>query len=126
MTLLSTLLQGGQGGGYGQEHGGGYESGPEGLGSIAEIPDYITHHLEDGRYIEFAGMKLDLAPYAFEPLHIGALTLDFSPTRQLIFIFLAAFICIALFVPLARATTRREEGKAPSGLANAMERQNPQ
>jgi F-type H+-transporting ATPase subunit a len=119
MSLLSTLFQGGQGGGYGQQ--AGYESGPEGLGSIADIPDYITHHLEDGRYIEFAGMKLDLAPYAFEPLHLGSLTLDFSPTRQLVFIFLAAFICIALFVPLARATMRREEGKAPSGVANAME-----
>ena len=42
MISLSSLLQGGQGGGYGQEHGAGYESGPEGLGSIGEIPDYIV------------------------------------------------------------------------------------
>lgn len=120
MTSLSSLLQGGGAAQGGQEAGYGDEA-SHGLGSIAEIPDYITHHLEDGRYIEFAGFKLDLAPYAFEPLHIGGLTLDFSPTRQLIFILLAAFICIALFVPLARAATRREEGRAPSGLANAME-----
>jgi F-type H+-transporting ATPase subunit a len=122
MTFLSSLLQGGgaQGADHGQEAAHGAPE-PHGLGSIADIPDYISHHLEDAREMEFAGLHFDMSSLAFDPIHIGPLTLDMSPTRQLIFIFLSAFICIGLFVPVARASMRREEGKAPSGFANAME-----
>lgn len=124
MTFLSALLQGGgaaQGGDHAQEAAHGAEDAAHGLGSIGEIPDYISHHLEDAREMEFAGLHFDLGAFAFEPIHIGGLTLDMSPTRQLIFIFLSALLCIGLFVPIARASLRREEGRAPSGLANAME-----
>ena len=101
---------------------GGQEGGQaDGLGSIADIPAYISHHLEDSRQFEFAGWHFDLNAFAFDPIHIGGLTLDLSPTRQLIFIFLAAFLCIGLFVPLARAAVRRDRSKAPSGFANGME-----
>ncbi|MEQ8330901.1 MAG: F0F1 ATP synthase subunit A [Longimicrobiales bacterium] len=101
---------------------GGQEAGEaHGLGAIEEIPDFISHHLEDSRQFEFAGLHFDMNVLAFDPIHIGGLTLDLSPTRQLLFIFLAAFVCIALFVPLARAAMRRDRSKAPSGFANGME-----
>lgn len=94
----------------------------DGLGSIADIPGFISHHLEDSRILEFAGLHLDLGRFAIPPLHIGGVAIDFSPTRQLIFIFLSALLCIALFVPLARVLRRdRQAGKAPGGFANAME-----
>lgn len=96
-------------------------SGGYGLGGIDDIPDYITHHLEDSRVIEFAGRYWDLSGFAFDPIHLGPLTLDLSPTRQLIFIFLSALLSIALFVPVARSLGRRGPGAAPSGFANAME-----
>ena len=93
-----------------------------GLSSIAEIPEYITHHLEDSRVVEFAGFYLDLSRFAVTPIHLGSVAIDLSPTRQLIFIFLAAFLCIAIFVPVARALRRtRTAGAAPSGFANAAE-----
>lgn len=95
--------------------------GAYGLESISAIPDYITHHLEDSRVIEFAGMHIDLGVLAFDPIHIGSLALDLSPTRQLVFIFLSALLCIALFVPVGRSLTRRGTSSAPTGFANAME-----
>ncbi len=104
------MIQGGQEGAEAQ-----------GLGAIEDIPDYIAHHLEDSRAFEFAGMHFDLGAFAFDPIHIGGLTLDLSPTRQLLFIFLAAFVCIAIFVPLARATKTRDRSKAPKGFSNGME-----
>lgn len=110
-----------------QEHGAGAESGAEaaasthGIGSIAEIPEFISHHLEDAREFEFAGMHFDLRPLAFDPIQIGGVTLDLSPTRQLFFIFLAAALCVAIFVPVARVLLHRNSSRAPRGFSNAME-----
>jgi F-type H+-transporting ATPase subunit a len=92
-----------------------------GLGSIGEIPDYISHHLEDARQLEFAGMHFDLGAFAFDPIHLGGLTIDLSPTRQLIFIFLSALLCITIFVPVARSLVRRGPGSAPRGFVNGAE-----
>jgi F-type H+-transporting ATPase subunit a len=131
MSFFASIFQGpGQAAEHAQEaahgaeaaaHGAESAASAHGLGSIGEIPDYISHHLEDAREMEFAGLHFDLNALAFDPIHIGGLTLDLSPTRQLLFIFLAAFLCLAIFIPVARASRTREEGKAPSGIANAME-----
>lgn len=101
---------------------GGQEGASDGLGAIEDIPNYIAHHLEDSRQFEFAGMHFDLNAFAMEPLHIGGLVIDLSPTRQLLFIFMAAFLCLAIFVPLAQSLMRsKDEKRAPSGFANGME-----
>jgi F-type H+-transporting ATPase subunit a len=119
MSLLNTLQEHGEEVvGQAAEHAA---AAPETLGDISEIPEYIAHHLQDARDFEFANFHLDLNQYAFDPIHIGGITLDFSPTRQLIFIFLAALLCIAIFVPVARTLIRKDARKAPSGFANAME-----
>ena len=97
------------------------EGAAHGLGAISEIPEFISHHLEDARVFEFAGMQVDLRSLAFDPIHIGGVTLDLSPTRQLFFIFLAAVLCIAIFVPVAKILGRRESARAPRGFSNAME-----
>lgn len=122
MSFLATIqghaAESAEQGGQAAEHGG---EAAEGLGSIQEIPSYISHHLEDAREFEFAGMHWDLSSLAMDPIHIGGLSIDLSPTRQLLFIFLAAFLCIAVFVPVARHITGKGKEKAPSGFANAME-----
>lgn len=91
------------------------------LGDISEIPDYIAHHLEDAREFELGGFHWDLSQYAIDPINLGPITLDLSPTRQLVFILLSALLCIAIFVPLARALASRDPKKAPKGRANALE-----
>lgn len=113
--------------GSAQEHAAdaayGSSASPEayGLGGIDEIPGYISHHLEDSRVIEFAGFHLDLGRFAFDPIHLGGLSIDLSPTRQLLFIFLSALLCIALFVPVARALRQNGAQRAPTGFVNAAE-----
>ena len=110
----------GESAGQAAEHGA-EAAASHGLSSIPEIPEYISHHLQDARQFEFAGLHWDLNTLAFPPLHLGPITLDLSPTRQLLFILLAAALCIAIFVPVAKALTGRGTSKAPRGFANAME-----
>jgi F-type H+-transporting ATPase subunit a len=104
MSLLETI----------QEHA-------QGLSSIKEIPGYISEELEDAREVLFGGFQWNLEAYAMDPIRIGNIAIDLSPTRQLVFMVLAALLSIALFVPMARAARRRDPSKAPSGFFNAME-----
>lgn len=105
--------------GQAAEHG---ESVRQGLADIPAIPEYITHHLQDAREFEFAGFHFDLGQYAFGDIgYLFGQPINLSPTRQLIFIIFAAVLCIAIFVPAARALVSKDTKKAPTGLANAME-----
>jgi len=113
MAATGAVAQGGEHGAQAAE--------PHGLAAISEIPAFISHHLEDAREFEFAGMHWDLSALAFDPIHIGGVTIDLSPTRQLLFILLSALLCIAVFVPVARKLTQKDSSKAPSGFSNAME-----
>jgi F-type H+-transporting ATPase subunit a len=95
----------------------------EGSGAMPfeELPDFIQHHIADGGLIEFMGWHLDVSALHLPVFHLGGLTIDLSPTRHLVFMLLAALLCLAIFIPLARAAVRRGPEKAPSGFANAME-----
>jgi F-type H+-transporting ATPase subunit a len=58
----------------------------------------------------------------FAPVHLGSVTLDFSITRHLVFMFLAALIVVAVFSYTSRAVARAQAaGKPPRGFAGAME-----
>ncbi len=86
-----------------------------------ELPSFIEHHIADGAYIEAFGFKYYVDGIHFPSFELLGLTIDFTPTRHLVVLLLAAFLCIAVFVPLARAAVRRPEDRAPSGFSNAME-----
>ena len=88
---------------------------------FSELPDFIQGHIADGAYIDFFGYHLDLSGIHFPVYHLGGLTIDFSPTRHLVFMIAAAVLCIAIFVPMARSMTKRGPGTAPRGFYNAME-----
>mgnify|MGYP006295923569 CR=1 FL=1 len=120
--------------GYGQE-GAGYgtggaeygaqsaEYGGEASGGLPfeELPEFIEHHIADGTYIEFFGFNIPTDVVHFPTFEILGQTVDLTPTRHLVFMLIAAFLCIGVFVPMARAAVRRGPEKAPSGFANAME-----
>lgn len=106
---------------HAQEAEHGAEAGHEGGLAFEELPSFIEDHLGDGEYVEFAGMHLDMSAFHIDPIHIGGLTLDLTPTRHFFFLVLAALICLAVFLPLARSFRRRDPGRAPRGFANAME-----
>ncbi len=85
------------------------------------LPEWISHHIEDAREIEFAGGHWSLESLALDPIQLGSLAIDISPTRQLVVMLLVAIILPLIFIPVARIIGSKGVEKAPSGFANAME-----
>jgi F-type H+-transporting ATPase subunit a len=80
---------------------------------VAEVSD--AHHLS----IPFVGTEIDLPQWA--PLHIGALTVDLSPTKHVVYLLIAAALCAGVMIWTAHRTHGRRGEDAPKGLANAIE-----
>jgi F-type H+-transporting ATPase subunit a len=102
---------------------GGGSPAAAGEGESPDLQGMLMHHLLDGSEIEFTILGRGFVWHLpeWEPIHLGGLTIDLSPTKHVVFLVLAAFLCIAVFVPIAAAMRRRHEDRAPSGFANAME-----
>ncbi|MBW3555016.1 MAG: F0F1 ATP synthase subunit A [Gemmatimonadetes bacterium] len=86
------------------------------------IQEMILHHLADSHEWEFAGRTFHLP--TFEPVHWGPLTLDFSITKHVLFMIVAAVLVAAVLIPAARKARRAHaEGAArgPKGGANVVE-----
>lgn len=107
--MSSMLLQGG--------------GAPADAGEGPDLQGMLMHHLLDSPEIEFMvlgrGFVIHLPQW--EPVHLGPVTLDFSPTKHVVFLWAAAVLCLAVFIPIGRAMKGKYANKAPSGLANAME-----
>ena len=101
--------------------GGGAPAAAAGEGP--DLQGMLMHHLLDGPEIEFMVLGRGFTWHLpqWEPVHLGPLTLDFSPTKHVVFMWLAAVLCLAVFIPIGRAMKGKYTNKAPSGLANAME-----
>ena len=102
---------------------GGGAAAAQAAGEGPDLQGMLMHHLLDASEIEFEllgrGFVIELPHWA--PVHLGPLTLDFSPTKHVVFMWLAAILCLAVFIPIGRAMKGKYTNKAPSGLANAME-----
>lgn len=111
MSLLGMLQGGAQ---AAQDNGG--ESAPD-------LQGMLMHHLLDGNEIEFQllgrGPVIHLPQW--DPIHIGPLTLDLSPTKHVVFLFLAAILCLVVFIPIGRMMKSKYTDRAPSGFPNAIE-----
>jgi F0F1-type ATP synthase, subunit a len=94
------------------EHLEGEEAGPV---------DIITPHITDSHHLElpFVG-ELELPRW--EPLHIGGLTIDLSPTKHVVMLLVAAFLCVIVLIPTAIAHKRHTaESGAPKGFSAGIE-----
>ena len=84
------------------------------------IGEIVLHHTADA-------WKVDLYPWEFHlprwpDIHIGGLTLNLSPTKHVVYMFIAAAIVFVVMRIAARGLERRQrEGKAPGGFAGAVE-----
>jgi F-type H+-transporting ATPase subunit a len=88
-----------------------------------DITGMILHHLADSPELELPfGTVVHLPQFA--PVHVGPLALDFSITKHVVFLALAAFL-VALVLILAARDARREHvagaGRGPKGAANVVE-----
>ena len=80
----------------------------------------LMHHIVDAREIEGPlGAAWHLPEW--EPLQLGPLAVDLSPTKHVVFLVLAAVICGLVFTLAGRTARRRGAHEAPSGFANAIE-----
>ncbi|MEJ2502404.1 MAG: F0F1 ATP synthase subunit A [Gemmatimonadota bacterium] len=94
-----------------QEHGGEFD-----------IQEMILHHLADSHEWETPFGVVHLPQ--FDPVHLGPLTLDFSITKHVLFMMIAAVLVAAVVIPAARRSERaRAQGSrtGPRGGHNVME-----
>lgn len=94
------------------EHLTGEEAGPV---------DIITPHIVDSHNLElpFVG-EVELPRW--EPVRIGGLTVDLSPTKHVVMLCVAALLCMLVLIPTAMIHERHtEESGAPKGFAAGME-----
>ena len=93
---------------------------------IADAKDFITPHITDAHTPDYpclhTGFVCEYELPRWNPIHIGNFALDISPTRHVVMLWVAAFLCIVTTLLALRAHNRKtREGKAPSGLGNGLE-----
>lgn len=89
--------------------------------------DIITPHITDAHAIDYPclhpGFVCELALPRWAPIHIGSLSIDMSPTKHVVWLGIAAVLCLVTMLMAARAHARTTFGgrRAPSGFGNGME-----
>ncbi|HEV7766776.1 MAG TPA: F0F1 ATP synthase subunit A [Thermoanaerobaculia bacterium] len=83
--------------------------------------DIITPHITDSHYLELPFVGEYELP-RWKPFHAGGIELDMSPTKHVVFLLLAAALCIGIMIPAATSNQRQtaHEGHA-KGFAGAIE-----
>lgn len=88
--------------------------------------DIITPHITDSHELDLPYVKSPfICTYQlprWEPVHVGGLTLDLSPTKHVVWLVIAALLCLSTLLPAA-AFHRRHMTRpgAPQGFAAGME-----
>lgn len=86
-----------------------------------DIGGMVMHHAGDGNSLDFEPLgTIDLPRW--EPIHLGPLTLDISPTKHVVFMVLAAVLVFLVMKLAGNALERqRKTGRAPTGFAGVVE-----
>ncbi|HEX6575712.1 MAG TPA: F0F1 ATP synthase subunit A [Gemmatimonadaceae bacterium] len=93
---------------------------------LAERIDIITPHITDSHHLEYPcfkpGFACELELPQWAPIHLGPLTLDLSPTKHVVMLWIAAALCLITLLIAARAHKRQSAGGGASkGFANGIE-----
>jgi F-type H+-transporting ATPase subunit a len=94
---------------------------------LPERVDIIMPHITDSRYIEVPCINIAMACHVdlprFPPVTIAGITIDFSPTKHVVFLLLSALLTLLTLGVAARAARRGRESGRPTrgGFANGME-----
>ena len=91
-------------------------------GGEFDISEMILHHLADSREWETPFGVVHLPQFA--PVHLGPLTLDFSITKHVLFMMIAAVLVAITLIIAARGAAREHKAGAergPKGAANVVE-----
>jgi len=89
------------------------------------IGEMIMHHTADAHEIAFEspwGTEWVVHLPRWEPVHLGGMAIDLSPTKHVVFMLLAAFLVWLIMFLTGRALQRqRAEGRPPRGLPSMFE-----
>ena len=85
---------------------------------MQDIGEMIMHHTSDAHEIAFespfGGEIFTIHLPQWEPVHIGGMAIDLSPTKHVVFMILAAFLVwLTMFMAGRSLKKQRAEGKAP-------------
>jgi F-type H+-transporting ATPase subunit a len=81
----------------------------------------IAHHIGNSHELELPFVGTVHLP-RWEPIHIGGLSIDLSPTKHLVFMLLAATLVTLVFLLTARTVSREQaRGRPAKGFAGSME-----
>lgn len=90
-----------------------------------DIGGMIMHHTADAHEIAIEwpwGGEVVVHLPQWEPVHIGSLAIDLSPTKHVVFMVLAAFLVWVVMLSTGRALKKqRAAGHPPKGLASGFE-----
>ena len=93
---------------------------------IVESQDIITPHITDSHALEYPCFEPGYACHyelpRWDPIHLGSLVIDMSPTKHVVMLLIAATLCLVTLLLAARAHSRQHlaAGK-PKGFANGIE-----
>lgn len=80
----------------------------------------IMHHIGNAHELETPFGIVHLPQW--EPIHLGGLAIDLSPTKHTVFMLLSALIVALVFIISARAVARAQAGgRPPKGFSGTME-----
>ncbi|MEZ4417410.1 MAG: F0F1 ATP synthase subunit A [Gemmatimonadota bacterium] len=85
-----------------------------------DLGEMLSHHILDAAEYELPLIGPVHFPH-FEPIHLGPIALDLSPSKHLVLMLLAALLSGLAMLVVARAVRRKYVEDAPSGFANAVE-----
>ncbi len=124
MAGLVVAASGAVGGLAAQEHGATAGAArDEAAASQHQAPSNqidIMHHLADSHELETPFGLVHLPRW--EPIHLGGLAIDLSPTKHLVYMLFAATIVGLVFLLSARSVARAQaQGRPAKGFAGSME-----
>ena len=94
--------------------------------AVSETELDIMHHLADAHTVDYPCLSpsyiCSFSLPQFEPVHLGPLVIDFSPTKHVFYVVLASLLIALIFLLTARSVDRAHKaGKPARGFAGAME-----
>ena len=84
------------------------------------LGEMIMRHVTDAHEIELPFVGVVRLP-RWQPVHVGGLTIDLSPTKHVVMMLLAAALLCLVMIWTAQRTHGRTREDAPKGFANMME-----
>ena len=92
-------------------------------GGKFDIKEMILHHLADSKELELPGGKIVHLPQ-FDPVQLGPIAIDFSITKHVVWMAVAALLVMIILIIAARDAAREHASGAergPKGAANVVE-----